>query len=87
MNGNLYGTVIDNQGQVLPGVTVTLTGPQPPQIQVTNAEGKFRFLELRPGSYQVKAQLEGFIPAVQPAEIDSGQTTNIDITLQLAISE
>ena len=44
--GNLYGTVKDQNGAVLPGVTITLTGQGAPQIQVTNAQGQFRFLGL-----------------------------------------
>jgi len=40
--GNLYGRVTDNEGSALPGATVTLTGDQAPQIQVTNANGRTR---------------------------------------------
>src|SRR5436190_13792460 len=58
--GNLYGTVSDDKGAALPGVTATVVGGGAPQIQVTNAQGQFRFLGLGPGSYQLKAELEGF---------------------------
>ncbi len=47
--GNLYGTVADNDGQPLPGVTVTISGIGAPRVQVSNAEGQFRFLGLDPG--------------------------------------
>ena len=83
--GNLYGTVVDNQGQALPGVTVTLTGQGAPQVQVTNAQGQFRFLMLSPGSYQVEAQLEGFTTVEKPVQINVGRNTEIEITLQPAI--
>ena len=36
--GSLYGTVVDEQGAALPGVTVTLTGPGAPMVQVTTQE-------------------------------------------------
>ena len=60
--GNIYGTVVDAEGNPLPGVSVTLTGatiaPIPTQ---TSAEGKFRFLSLFPGNdYVIKAELQGF---------------------------
>ncbi len=42
--GNLYGTVEDDQGAPLPGATVTLTGGAHPQVQVTDAQGQFRFV-------------------------------------------
>src|SRR5688572_29941883 len=58
--GNLFGTVVDEQGSPLPGVTVTLTGQGAPQVQVTDAQGVFRFPSLGPSSYQLKAELEGF---------------------------
>src|SRR3954470_18804919 len=58
--GNLYGSVTDDKGATLPGVTVTLTGQAAPTVQVTNAQGQFRFLGLPPGSYALKAELEGF---------------------------
>jgi len=48
--GNLYGTVKDQSGSALPGVTVTLSGQGAPQIQVTNAQGQFHFLGLSPGA-------------------------------------
>jgi len=38
--GNLYGTVTDDKGAALPGVTVTLSGQGAPQVQVTNAQGQ-----------------------------------------------
>ena len=56
--GNLYGTVTDDKGAALPGVTVTLSGQSAPQVQVTNAQGQFRFLGLPPGNADLKAELE-----------------------------
>jgi hypothetical protein len=60
--GNIYGTVVDAERNPLPGVTVTLTGATiAPLATTTNAEGKFRFLSLFPGSdYVIKAELSGF---------------------------
>jgi hypothetical protein len=86
-SGNLYGRVADNQGEPLPGVTITLTGVEAPQIQVTNAEGEFRFLGLAPGKYEVIAELEGFSTVQKPVEIFLGRDTNIEITMSVAIIE
>ena len=49
--GRINGTVTDNTGAVLPGVTVTVSSPAliQPQVQVTSAEGDYRFLALPPG--------------------------------------
>jgi outer membrane receptor protein involved in Fe transport len=86
--GNLYGTVSDNNGQALPGVTVTLTGIGATQVQVTNAEGQFRFLGLAPGRYSIKAELEGFSTVDYPnISITVGRNTSLEITLTPAVEE
>ncbi|HET9766225.1 MAG TPA: TonB-dependent receptor, partial [Thermoanaerobaculia bacterium] len=86
--GGLYGTVSDQQGAALPGVTVTLTGQGAPQVQVTNAQGQFRFLNLSPGSYQLKAELEGFSTIDYPnIVINIGRNTSIEVTLQAAVED
>ena len=55
-SGNLYGKVSDQTGAALPGVTVTLDTGEAPQVQVTNAQGEFRFLSLRPGHLQAQGR-------------------------------
>ena len=87
-SGNLYGSVVDDKGAALPGVTVTLTGGGAPQVQVTNAQGQFRFLGLPPGSNHLSAQLEGFSSVEYPnISIAVGRNTTIEVTLQPAIEE
>ncbi|MFN7963078.1 MAG: TonB-dependent receptor [Thermoanaerobaculia bacterium] len=86
--GNLYGKVQDNQGQPLPGVTVTLSGVGATQVQVTNAEGQFRFLGLAPGNWAVKSELEGFSTVDYPnISIAVGRNTSIELTLTPAVEE
>src|SRR5206468_12514789 len=58
--GNIYGKVQAKDGSVLPGVTVTLTGVGAPQTAITDPQGGFRFLNLSPGTYSIKAELAGF---------------------------
>ncbi len=86
--GNLYGEVTDNEGAALPGVTVTVTGIGAPKIQITNAEGQFRFLGLDPGSYQLEAQLEGFSTVEYPnVDIRVGRNTTINAALAPAVED
>ncbi len=49
LTGSISGTIKDEQGAVLPGVTVTLTGKQGTQTQVTEANGNYRFPALESG--------------------------------------
>src|SRR5437016_1558330 len=57
--GNIYGRVQAKDGSALPGVTVTLTGVGAPQSAITDAQGNFRFANLSPGTYGLKADLAG----------------------------
>jgi hypothetical protein len=84
--GNLYGTVSDEQGATLPGVTVTLTGSTAPSVQVTDARGQFSFLNLPHGSYHLKAELEGFSTIEYPKiNIILGRNTQIEVMMSPAI--
>ena len=86
--GNLYGTVTDEPGAPLPGVTVTLKGSSAPQVQVTNAQGQFRFLGLGPGSYSLKAELEGFSTLDYPnVVINIGRNVNLEMKLSAAVED
>jgi hypothetical protein len=60
--GRINGTVSDNTGAVLPGVTVTASSPAliQPQVQVTGADGSYRFIALPPGVYEINYELAGF---------------------------
>ena len=80
--GNLYGTVKDDQGAALPGVTVTLTGGGAPQVQVTNAQGQFRFLSLSPGQLRPQGRARGFSTVDYPnITINVGRNTTIEVTM------
>jgi len=84
--GNLYGTVKDTKGAPLPGATVTLTGPGEPLVQITNAQGQFRFLNLPPATYSLECALEGYSTVEQPRiDIAIGRNTTLEVTMQPAI--
>jgi Carboxypeptidase regulatory-like domain/TonB-dependent Receptor Plug Domain len=80
--GNIFGTVEANDGSVLPGVTVTLTGVGAPQTQVTDAQGRFRFVNLSPATYTLKAELAGYGTATR-AGINVNIGRNAEVTIQL----
>ena len=84
-SGNLYGTVVSTDGAVLSGVTVTLTakaGSAGTQTTVTDANGGFRFLGLSPGTYQVKAEVQGYSPVEsQDLPVNVGRNTQIELTM------
>jgi hypothetical protein len=82
--GSIHGAVIGEDRQALPGVTVTLAGVGAPQVQVTDEQGKFRFLGLSPGVYSVKAELDGYVP-LERTDLDVSIGHNTDIELMLGV--
>jgi outer membrane receptor protein involved in Fe transport len=84
LTGAISGKVVDEQGGVLPGATVTCTGKTGSQIQVADAKGEFRFVALSPGYYDVKAELQGFKPKGESA-IDVGANKAIEVRLALSV--
>src|SRR5450759_5218824 len=60
--GEIFGKATDASGGVLPGVTVTLSGPSllQPLTAVTSATGTYQFPRLPIGMYTVRFELTGF---------------------------
>ena len=86
--GNVYGTVVDENGGPLPGVTVTLSGVGAPRTQITDQTGQFRFLALDPGSYQLIGELEGYGKIEYPGiEVRVNRNTTVPLTLAQAVEE
>lgn len=65
--GQISGTVVDENGAPLPGVTATAESPalQGDKTAVSDANGQFRLVTLPPGNYSVTFALEGFQNVVQ----------------------
>jgi len=60
--GEITGTIVDNSGGVMPGVSVTVTTTATGALRstVTNASGIYSVPALPPGTYTVVAALQGF---------------------------
>ena len=57
---NLAGVVRDSSGAVLPGVTVEAASPaliEKVRTVVTDAQGQYKIVDLRPGTYTVTFSL------------------------------
>ena len=88
--GSINGTVVDNTGAVLPGVTVTATGAtlMGAQTAVTNESGSYRFPSLPPGTYRLNYELGGFSTVVRDGiTVNVGFTATINAQMQLATLE
>ncbi len=67
LGGEVTGSVVDESGGVLPGATVTFTGPAGTQSAVTRAEGKFSIANLAEGSYKLSVTMSGFSTVTKDA--------------------
>ena len=86
--GNIYGTVTDEQGAVLPGVVVTINGSDRTQSVTTGPDGKYRFISLPPGSYKVSTTLAGFATTVTDSVmVQVGSNVELPFALKLASVE
>jgi hypothetical protein len=84
--GSIFGKVTDPSGGVLPGVTVTVTGPtlQQPLTATTTETGAYQFPSVPIGTFTVTFELSGFRKAArQNVIIDSGFNAQIDMKLAI----
>lgn len=81
--GRIDVAAVDTSGAVLPGVTVATTGPQNQTLD-TDSKGEAHFLNLPPGTYQVKASLSGFREYQnQNVSVVAGGSVPLKITLSV----
>src|SRR5512140_2520724 len=89
--GAVTGTVTDDTGAVLPGVTVELSGPamQGSKTAITDSSGKYRFVNVPPGDhYKVTTSLSGFQSVTKSDfRVSLGQEGTVNVTMRTAISE
>ncbi|HSN68914.1 MAG TPA: TonB-dependent receptor, partial [Thermoanaerobaculia bacterium] len=85
--GSITGTVMDESGGVLPGVTVTATHLERglARTEVTDAQGKFRFVQLPLGPYKLEASLSGFETQVRN-NVRVGVERNTDTEFRLGLA-
>ena len=62
-DGEIAGRVTDETGAVLPGATVTLSGPDEARVTQSDPNGDYVFPAVPPGAYAVTAGLSGFSAA------------------------
>ena len=75
---SLTGTVRDASGAILPGVTVEAASPvliEKVRTTVTEGNGQFTIVNLRPGTYTVTFTLPGFQTIRQDAITLTGSST------------
>lgn len=83
--GNIYGSVSDQQGARLQGVTVTLTSKAiGSRATVTDEVGQFRFLNIDKGTYTLSVTLSGFTTQEREVIVTTGVNTEIPFSLKVS---
>ena len=89
--GSIAGVVRDTTGAVLPGVTVEAASPaliEKVRSVVTDQEGQYKILELRPGNYTVTFSLTGFSNVKREGiELTTGFTAAVNADMRVGSLE
>jgi hypothetical protein len=81
---DIRGVVTDQQGAVLPGVTVTARNQDTGMFRetVSNADGTFFMSGIVPGRYEITADLAGFRKYVQRGVlVEVGRTASVEVQM------
>jgi hypothetical protein len=86
VSGAIGGVVTNPNGEVVPGAAVTVvnTGTNKEGTATSDGTGRFRVVDLQPGTYRVSVNATGFGPFSQDAVIvEVGQVTSIEVPLAI----
>jgi hypothetical protein len=86
-SATVKGTVTDQQGGGVAGATVTARSLDQGIVRtaISDSEGSFRILALRPGLYELTVRAQGFAQyLIKDAQLTVGQTAVYDIKLEVA---
>src|SRR5436190_8999716 len=85
--GTIAGVVKDTSGAVLPGVTVEVSSPaliEKVRTAVTDGEGAYKIINLRPGTYTVTFTLTGFSTVKREGiELTAAFTANVNADMKV----
>src|SRR5215468_11403310 len=83
--GGIFGKVVDEQGGVLPGVSVIVKGPGAPVTVYTDARGEFRVTNIDAGVYTLTISLQGFSTVNREnVVVHVGKNTELSIPMKLS---
>jgi hypothetical protein len=90
-SGSIAGVVRDSSGAVLPGVTVEASSPaliEKVRTVVSDGQGQYKIVDLRPGSYTVTFTLPGFSTyRREGVELTSGFTADVNAEMRVGALE
>jgi len=85
--GDVIGVVKDPAQGVVPGAQVSLSNldDRTQHSEVSDADGAFHFINLKPGHYELVVSIAGFAEfKISSVQLDARQTLRFDVALKLA---
>jgi Carboxypeptidase regulatory-like domain/TonB-dependent Receptor Plug Domain len=85
--GGLRIRAVDEQGAVMPGVSVTITSPVLPRelLGTTDADGTYQVPGLSVGTYTVRTALQGFQTVIREGVVLlQGQIVEVDVPMRVS---
>jgi hypothetical protein len=82
----VVGTIRDETGGALVGISVELGGGPLRLVAVTNDSGAYRFDQVTSGRYEISVALSNFAPTHRAVTVAPHATTRVDVVLHLALS-
>jgi hypothetical protein len=84
VGGTITGSVTDEQGRGVPGVTVTAHGVEQSQLFRTDSDGEYHLRGLVPGRYVLTAALDGFTTIVRNGVmVRVNKTANLPLVMKV----
>lgn len=84
------GHITDQTGALIPGAKITVATPDGATVGTATADsgGSYEIRGLKPGSYVVKAEFDGFAPfQSQPISLAAGQAKRVDIAMAIQVEQ
>ena len=83
LKGNLGGIILDPSGAVVGDAKITMVGPIGTKSVSSDAEGRFSFDLLTPGSYSLKAEASGFkATEIKQVAVLLNKTSTVQVRLE-----
>jgi hypothetical protein len=84
-SGTVVGTIADQSNAVVNGATVTLTdnATKNSRSEVTNQSGRYVFVDVAPGTYQLEVSKRGFSTTKTEVTVKVGEASTLNLSLQV----
>jgi len=82
VSATIEGAIRDSQARPVPGASVSLRNGDTVSSTQADADGKYRFTEIREGKYTLRAEMSGYSGAMLgPFDIEGREVKHVDLTL------